>query len=184
MGFYDAVIELGRRAWRCSTGTERPEDCWLVVAKVATALTALDRPDEAADLYDEACARSTLPSVHLQAAYGRAMLYTRFYDDERLDHQRAKAHINTAIAISSLLPDGERRAFNLTFNENGLALIEMHLGDIEEALRLVTAGLERLDDELGPDQQTLHRSVLRYNRAQLLTRLGPPDGRARRVRPR
>ncbi len=80
------------------------------------------------------------------------MLYTRFYDDQRLDHQRAKAHINTAIAISSLLPAGERRAFNLTFNENGLALIEMHLGDTEEALRLVCAGLDRLDEELGPDR--------------------------------
>ena len=146
-----------------------------MVAKVATALTALDRPDEAADLYDEACAASTLPSVHLQAAYGRAMLYTRFYDAGRLDHQRAKAHINTAIAISRLMPEGERRAFNLTFNENGLALIEMHLGDVDHALELVTAGLDRLDAEIGADQQTLHRSVLRYNRAQLLTRIGPPE---------
>jgi tetratricopeptide (TPR) repeat protein len=175
MGFYETVIELGRRCLALLRWEERPEDCWLVVAKVATALTALDRPDEAALLYDEACAQSTLPSVHLQAAYGRAMLYTRFYEDARIDHQQAKAHINTAIAISSLLAAGERRAFNLTFNENGLALIEMHLGDAEEALRLVTAGLDRLDDELGPDQQTLHRSVLHYNRAQLLTRLGPPS---------
>jgi tetratricopeptide (TPR) repeat protein len=174
MGFYHAVIELGRRCLALLRWEQRPEDCWLVVAKVSTALTALDRADEAAALYDEACARSTLPSVHLQAAYGRAMLYTRFYDDQRLDHQRAKAHINTAIAISSLLPPGERRAFNLTFNENGLALIEMHLGDLEESLRLVTAGLDRLDQELGADEQTLHRSVLRYNRAQLLTRLASP----------
>ena len=175
MGFYDAVIELGRQCLQLLDWDRRPEDCWLVVAKVATALTALDRPDEAADLYDEACAASTLPSVHLQAAYGRAMLYTRFYDAGRLDHQRAKAHINTAIAISQLMPEGERRAFNLTFNENGLALIEMHLGDIHRALELVTAGLARLDDEIGADQQTLHRSVLRYNRAQLLTRIGPPE---------
>jgi tetratricopeptide (TPR) repeat protein len=174
MGFYHAVIELGQRCLALLRWEQRPEDCWLVVAKVSTALTALDRADEAADLYAEACAQSTLPSVHLQAAYGRAMLYTRFYDDERLDHQRAKAQINTAIAISSLLPERERRAFELTFNENGLALIEMHRGDIQEALRLVSAGLERLDRELAADQQTLHRSVLRYNRAQLLTRLGPP----------
>ena len=175
MGFYHAVIELGRECLQLLDWDRRPEDCWLVVAKVATALTALDRPDEAADLYDEACAATTLPSVHLQAAYGRAMLYTRFYDAERLDHQRAKAHINTAIAISQLMPEGERRAFNLTFNENGLALIEMHLGDVDHALELVTAGLARLDEEIGADQQTLHRSVLRYNRAQLLTRAGPAE---------
>jgi tetratricopeptide (TPR) repeat protein len=172
MGFYESVIELGRRCLALLDWDSRPEECWLVVAKVATALTSLERADEAADLYDEACASSTLPSVHLQAAYGRAMLFTRFYEDGRLDHQRAKAWINTAIAISLLLPAGERRAFNLTFNENGLALIEMHLGDVEEALRLVTAGLDRLDAEAGPDRQSLHRSVLRYNRAQLLHRLG------------
>jgi tetratricopeptide (TPR) repeat protein len=175
MGFYAAVIDLGRQALDLLDWDRRPEDCWLVVAKVTTALTALDRPDEAADLYDLAAASSTLPSVHLQASYGRAMLYTRFYDDARLDHRRAKAHINTAIAISAQLPDAERRSFNLTFNENGLALIEMHLGDVAEALRLVTAGLDRLDAELGPDEQGLHRSVLRYNRALLLTRIGPPE---------
>ena len=134
IGYYDHVIELGHQALDLLDWDDRPEDCWLVVAKVTTALTALDRPDEAADLLRLACASSTLPSVHLQAAYGRAMFFTRFYDDARLDHRRAKAHINTAIAISAQLPDAERRSFNLTFNENGLALVEMHLGDVAEAL--------------------------------------------------
>lgn len=175
MGFYDAVLDLGRRSFAVLDWETRPDDCWLVTAKVSTALTALDRPDEAAEVYDEACARSTLPSVHLQAAYGRAMLYTRFYDRPRRDHRRAKAWINTAIAMSSLLPDNQQRAFNLTFHENGLALIEMHLGDEAEALRLVSTGLDRLAAELGPDEQTLHRSVLRYNRAQLLARMGRRD---------
>jgi tetratricopeptide (TPR) repeat protein len=103
------------------------------------------------------------------------MLYTRFYDPDRRDHRRARAWINTAIALSSLLPEDEQRTFNLTFNENGLALIAMHLGDPEEALALVTDGLRRLDAELGPDTQTLHRSILRYNRAQLLGRLERTD---------
>ena len=174
MGFYDAVVDLGHRSFALLDWRTQPEQCWLVTAKVATALTALDRPDEAADLYDMACAASAMPSVHLQSAYGRAMLYTRFYNRERQDHLKAKSWINTAIALSAQFPDSERRAFNLTFNENGLALIEMHLGDAQEALRLVTDGLQRLDDEIGPDEQTLHRSVLRYNRAQLLARIGPP----------
>ena len=144
----------------------------MVTAKVCTALTALGRADEAAEQYELACARTTLPSVHLQAAYGRAMLYTRFYDPGRRDHHKARAAIDTAIAISSLLPEDEQRVFNLTFNENGLALIAMHLGDPEEALALITDGLRRLDAELGVGVQTLHRSVLRYNRAQLLACMG------------
>src|SRR5579859_5192957 len=103
------------------------------------------------------------------------MLFTRYYDDSRLDHQKAKAWINTAIAISSLLDDVQRRAFNVTFNENGLALIEMHLGDAGEALRLVSEGLRRMDEEVGSDHQSLHRSVLRYNRAQLLAHIKDPQ---------
>ncbi len=173
-GFYHAVVDMGRRCLTHLDWRAQPDRCWLVVAKVCTALTALGRPDDAALLYEDACAHTTLPTVHLQAAYGRAMLFTRYYDNARVDHQKAKAWINTAIAISTLLKDVERRAFNVTFNENGLALIEMHLGDATEALRLVTDGLRRLDTEIGPDRQTLHRSVLRYNRAQLLARIGDP----------
>jgi len=174
LGFYDAVVDLGRRCQALLDWRSQPDRCWTVVAKMCTALTALGRPDEAAAVYDEACAQSALPSVHFQAAYGRAMLFTRYYDDSRLDHQKVKAWINTAIAISSLLDDVQRRAFNVTFNENGLALIEMHLGDAGQALRLVSEGLRRMDEEVGPDHQSLHRSVLRYNRAQLLARIGDP----------
>lgn len=173
MGFYDAVLDLGRRCQSLLNWADAPQRCWLVTAKVCTALTAMGRAEEAAAHYDLACAATTDPSVHLQAAYGRAMLYTRFFDADKRDHALAKAWINTAISISSLLPDEERRAFNVTFNENGLALIEMHLGDLHQALDLVTAGLQRLAAEYGPTHQTLHQSVLRYNRAQLLAALGP-----------
>lgn len=174
-GFYDAVLDLGERCFAVLDWHTRPGDCWLVTAKVTTALTALDRADDAAACYDEACAASTLPSVHLQAAYGRAMLYTRFYEKNRQDHLKAKAWVNTAIAISALLPDEQRRAFNLTFNENGLALVEMHLGDLAESRRLVEAGMARLDADAGNEEHVLHRSVLQYNRAQLLAATGPVE---------
>ncbi|MFP5346251.1 MAG: hypothetical protein ACLGIA_04405, partial [Actinomycetes bacterium] len=174
-GFYDAVIELGDRCFAVLDWATRPEDCWLVTAKVTTALTALDRADEAEALYDRACAATTSPSVHLQSAYGRAMLFTRFFKADRRNHAKAKAWVNTAISISSLLPDDQRRAFNLTFNENGLALVEMHLGDLAEARRLVEAGMARLDAETNPADHTQHRAVLAYNLAQLLAVMGPPE---------
>ena len=172
MGFYHATLDLGSRCAALVGWTDDPVRRWRVTAKVCTALTALGRADEAATEYELARMGTTLPSVHIQSAYGQAMLYTRFYDPARRDHRRARAWINTAIALSSLLPEDEGRLFNLTFQENGLALIAMHLGDPEEALALITDGLRGLDAELGPDTQTLHRSVLRYNRAQLLSRLG------------
>jgi tetratricopeptide (TPR) repeat protein len=171
-GFYHAALDLGERCGVLADWKDQPERRWRVTAKVCTALTAIGRADEAAAEYELARLGTTLPNVHIQSAYGQAMLYTRFYDQDRRDHRRARAWINTAIALSSLLPEDEGRLFSLTFQENGLALIAMHLGDPEEALALVTDGLRRLDAELGPDAQTLHRSVLRFNRAQLLGRLG------------
>ncbi|MGY1638693.1 tetratricopeptide repeat protein [Geodermatophilus sp. SYSU D00742] len=171
-GFYDAVVELAPRCLAVLDWRTRPTDCWLVVAKVTTACTALGRPAEAEAWYDLACAATTDPSVHLQSAYGRAMLFTRFYTDTRRDHRRAKSWVNTAISMSALLPDEQRRTFNLTFNENGLALVEMHLGDLDEALRLVEAGLARLDAAGEDERHTQHRSVLAYNRAQLLAATG------------
>lgn len=174
-GFYDAVVELAPRCLSVLDWETRVEDCWLVTAKATTALTALDRPEEAEAWYDAACAATTDPSVHLQSAYGRAMLYTRFFRGSRRNHHKAKAWVNTAIAVSSLLPDEQRRAFNLTFNENGLALVEMHLGDLGEALRLVETGIARLHEQVDPSEHTQHRSVLAYNRAQLLVALGRLD---------
>jgi tetratricopeptide (TPR) repeat protein len=175
LGFYEAVIDLATRAATLLDWEIQPEDCWLVTAKATTALTALGRAAEAEALYDEACAACALPAVHLQAAYGRAMLYTRFFEAARLDHMKAKGHINTAIALSQTVDDAHERAFNLTVNENGLALIEMHLGDGDKALDLVTAGLDRLDAELDPGEHALQRSILRYNRAQLLAGYGRPE---------
>jgi tetratricopeptide (TPR) repeat protein len=171
-GFYHAVVDLTPRCFSVLDWRTRATDCWLVTAKVTTALAALGRPEEAEAYYDEACAATANPSVHLQSAYGRAMLYTRFYTGSRRNHPKAKSWVNTAISISSLLPDEQRRAFNLTFNENGLALVEMHLGDLAEARRLVEAGMRRLDAEVDPSRHTQHRAVLAYNRAQLLAATG------------
>jgi tetratricopeptide (TPR) repeat protein len=172
MGFYDAVRDLGNRCLALLDWSTQVERCWIVTMKISLAHTMTDQPELAAQAYESACAASADPSVHLQAAYGRAMLYTRFYEQGQRDHQQAKAHINTAIAIASLSPGKARRAYNVTFQENGLALIEMHLGDLDESLRLVTAGLERMNTELEPGTEMLHRSVLMSNRAQLLTRMG------------
>lgn len=173
-GYYDATIRFGQRVLELLDWDLHPQRCWLATVKMCTALAALNRPAEAEQLYDEACRRSTLPSVHLHAAYGRAMLYTRFYAGSR-DHDRAKAWINTAIAIASLGSEKQRRAYNLTFQENGRALIEMHQGNLEESLRLVEGGLARLSAEVDPGRFDPHRSVLSYNRAQLLSRIGSPQ---------
>ncbi len=173
-GFYDAVVELGNRLLPALPAVAT-EERWLVTAKLTLALSALGRVDDAEAAYDQACASTTQPSTHLQSYYGRAMLMTRFAEPNLRDHRRAKALVNTAITIASLLPKHSRRAFNTTFSENGLALVEMHLGNLAESLRLVETGIERLNNADDHDRDTQHRWVLEHNRAQLLAAMGRPE---------
>ncbi len=175
MGFYEATVDFGRRGRAAIDWQRQRELWWVFTTKMTTSLAALGRPAEAEELYDEARAIDTSALVHMQAAYATAMLYTRHHDEERRDHRRALGWINEAIAIAALLPGVRERAFNTVFNQNGLALIKNHLGEPEEALRLVNEGLERLDRELDPDEHRLHRSVLRYNRAQVYAGMGRLD---------
>ncbi|MFC4149602.1 tetratricopeptide repeat protein [Micromonospora mangrovi] len=175
MGFYHATLDLGRRGRAVVDRAAREGAWWAFTTKMTTSLSALGRPEEAEELYDEARSLSVNPIIHRQAAYATAMIYTRHRDPDHRDHVRARAWINQAIAISSLQPEGADRSFSTVFQQNGLALIEMHLGNLPGALELVATGLARLDEELGADEHRLHRSVLLHNRAQVLAALGRLD---------
>jgi tetratricopeptide (TPR) repeat protein len=172
MGFYHATVDFGARGRAVIDWETQVEHWWAFTTKMTTSLAALSRAAEAEVLYDEARAFSTSPNVHMQSAYATAMLYTRHHEPEVRDDRKAKAWINEAIAIASTVPDAKRRAFQTVFNRNGLALIEVHLGNLPEALRLVNEGLDHLDKELGATEHRLHRSVLRYNRGQVYAGLG------------
>jgi len=172
-GFYPAVVDLGHRLRALVSWQADEQACWLATVKMTIAHQAMAEPDPAMELFDDACAGSALPSVHMQSAYGRAMVYTRYYEPERRDLRKAKGLINTAIALAQLAGDTQRRAYNRTFNENGLALVEMHVGDLDAAAALVREGIARLDREVTSGRFLLHRSVLRYNLAQLLVRTAP-----------
>ncbi|WP_063710770.1 tetratricopeptide repeat protein [Actinokineospora enzanensis] len=172
LGFYDATVEWSQRGRAMVTATEHHDLWWIFTTKLPTSLSALGRAPEAEEICDEARANSVRTGIHLQCAYATAMLYTRHHDPDHRDHERALGWINQAIVISALLDDRQLRAFNTVFHNNGLALIEAHRGRPLVALDLVTAGITELDRELGADQHQLHRSVLRYNRAQVLTGLG------------
>jgi len=178
-GFYDATIELAQRGIDLldEPGEDGEDDdtiatWWHLTTKVTMSLSALDRAVEAKDRYDIARARTTLPRVHMHAAYATAMLYTRHLPEEQRDHRIALGWTNIAIAIASQLPVEEDQAFFTVFQQNGRALVEGHLGNPEQALALVSGGLARLEQDLGDDEQKLHRSVLRHNRAQVLKGLG------------
>ncbi|MFD0637890.1 tetratricopeptide repeat protein [Catenulispora yoronensis] len=131
-------------------------------------LALLDRQEEAMASYISGLADTRVPREAMALHYYLGMLYTRFQRPEHKDHTVAKAHLNTSVALASQIPEPDDRAFFTVFMGNGLALAEVHLGRLQQALELVDAGLARLDRELGDARHRLHRSVLRANRAQVL----------------
>ncbi|NLU81130.1 tetratricopeptide repeat protein [Micromonospora sp. HNM0581] len=171
-GLYHAAVEFGERARTSIDRATDPDLWWEITGDVTTSLSAAGRAEEAEQWYDEARAISIDPAVHMHAAYGTAMLFARHYGDGQRDSVRARRWLNQAVAIASLLPDPKERAFQSVFQRNGIALVETREGRPEEALRLLNEGMAWLDRELAPDEQMLHRTGLRYNRAQVYGMMG------------
>jgi tetratricopeptide (TPR) repeat protein len=175
MAFYDAALELAGRLASLTDFDEEPNKYYAVQTAKAQCLAPLERPMETEPIYYDLLSRSASPRWHMNVSYALSMLYTRGFDEGRKDHLRARAHVNTAIAIASQFEDADDRAFHTVFMENGKALVEMHLGNLPTSLTLVTDGIERLGRELPPGKHQLHRSVLHHNRAQVLAALGRPE---------
>lgn len=172
LGFYHAVLDYCARGLTLVDHESHPEHWWIYITKMTNSYAALGLPELAMPLYDTIRAVSMSAPEHMQAAYGTAMLYTRHLEPDQRDHQLARGWINQAIAISGLFPNVKQRAMQTAFNRNGLALIEVHQGRPEQALRLLDAAMAYLDETLDPTEHALHRSVLRYNRAQVHASLG------------
>lgn len=175
LGFYDAVVELGRQFDDLLDRYPKELAALHYPALMRLAPAVTDRAEEYEEIHRRVMASTTDAQPLATAHYALAMLHTRLLAENQRDHITAKGMINTAIALASAHPDPQYRAFHTVFMQNGLALIEMHRGDLPAALDLVTNGLARLDRELPADRHRLHRSVLRYNRAQLLAALGRLD---------
>lgn len=167
MGFYEEAIALAQRGRSSIDWEKQGAYYWAFTSKCATSLAALERAEEARALYNEARSLFSNPSLHMQAAYATAMLDTRPQSTERRNFTLARGWINEAIAIAQLLKDPKESVFSTVFHQNGLALIETCMGRPQEALRLITEGLARLERELDAHEHQLHRSALLYNRAQV-----------------
>ncbi|MGW7483020.1 tetratricopeptide repeat protein [Nonomuraea muscovyensis] len=170
-GFHHAMAEAGLEALRGTSYASAPERRRLLVQRVAAALEAVEREDEARALYDRARRDSTDPRHRATLAYGTAMILVRHHDHARRDPEEALAWINEAVTITALLPDRRERAFHLGFDLNGKALVEVRRGRMAAALALVEEAVELAERDL-PGEHPIHRLVLYANRAQLLARAG------------
>jgi tetratricopeptide (TPR) repeat protein len=175
MGFYAALYDFGKRGIAVASPDSQQQEYCQFTAKMASAAIALGRPEEAERMFLGLRERYALPKVHMSTSYNLAMLYTRWYPAEGKDHDLAKGFCNNAIALATGEPDPRERAFYTVFQRNGLALVEMHRGHLDEALRLVSEGMQRLDRELPAGKYVVHRWQLMHNRARVLVALGRLD---------
>ncbi|MDH6108366.1 tetratricopeptide (TPR) repeat protein [Kitasatospora sp. MAP12-15] len=174
-GFYEAALEISLRG-RLLFGAERPRHYWNLTAKVGACLSYLRRGEKGFDYFAELRAGTIDPEIHMSSCYMMAMLYTRHLPKGMHDENRALEWVNTAIALADRHPEPHRRVFVGAFMRNAKALVELHRGDLEGALALVNEAIAMTDADLGPGEQLLHRSVLVYNRAQILAARGEHDG--------
>ncbi|MFJ5272468.1 tetratricopeptide repeat protein [Streptomyces sp. NPDC088358] len=172
-GFSAAVVDLGLRGRGLTDPRSHEHDYWEFTREAAAACIPVGRLEQSMELYQSLLRRFTDPKIHMMTSYAIAMLHTRFLKPR--DHELAVQWQHNAVALAGILPDPAERLTYSVFHDNGLALVEMHRGNLHRALALVESCITRLDERLDDDQWALHRSQLLYNRARLLVALGRPD---------
>ncbi|MGW8327905.1 tetratricopeptide repeat protein [Streptomyces sp. NPDC055897] len=173
IGYSEATVDLGTRGRALCDPDADAEDYCHFTAKAASALVPLGRYEECVSLYRELRRRYPTPRVQMSTSYALAVLHTRFLEPR--DHDLALEHMNNARALAALEPDPVLGAYYQVFQDNGLALVAMHRGDLELSHDLTTRGIERLERELPPDRYVVHRSQLLHNRARVRFALGRLD---------
>jgi hypothetical protein len=125
LGFFEAAVDMGNRGRTLASWQAEPGARYWFTTKLATALIALARPDEAEPLYEEVRQNSTDPKMHMSTAYATAILLTRHYSEThpRHDHHRARGWLNEAAALAALLPESPRLARQRVFNKVGMAVL-------------------------------------------------------------
>ena len=179
LGCYDAALELAIRGRELVAGAEDQHPYWNFTHKAGACLSYLKRGTRGFDYFDELRRITANPDVHMNTCYMMAMLYTRHLPPGDHDEYRALEWVNTSIALADRHPDPHRRVFVGAFMRNARALVELHRADPHTALALVNEAIAMTDADLGPDEQLLHRSVLIYNRAQILNALADYEGALR-----
>ncbi|SDJ63602.1 Tetratricopeptide repeat-containing protein [Nonomuraea maritima] len=170
-GFHHAMAEAGLEALRGRAYEDDPEAWERLLLRVAASLEAIEREEEARELYDRVRRRSTHPRYRATAAYATAMILVRHHDHAKRDPEEALAWVNEAITITSLMPDRRERAFHLGFDLNGKALVEVRRGRYAAAMELVERAIELAETDLA-GEHPIHRLVLYANRGQLLAMAG------------
>jgi len=150
---------------------------WNCVGNMFQALAMTERRHDAKTLIEHfAAPHLTEPALRAKMHYVLAMIHLRYSDHP--DLALAEHHLEQALAdIERAAPSLklEDFCFFRVFIGNGIAFLRVRQGRADDALQLCHDGHAELMATLGEDRHRLHRSVLRYNAAQVLTMVGATD---------
>jgi len=150
---------------------------WDYIGNIFQALVTTGQEQRALDIVEQyALPYLTHNVLKAKLHYLLAMVHLRHLKEQDV----ALSHHHIEQALHSLqLAEGdiahEQFAFLHVFLNNGLAFVRVRQGRPEDALVLCQQGYLYLTDMLGDDVHRLHRSVLLYNAAQVLSALGRQD---------
>ncbi|HEY5845440.1 MAG TPA: tetratricopeptide repeat protein [Microlunatus sp.] len=178
-GFYHACVDLAERGRTLTSSQCRPHDYVHFTQKLIAALSYLDRGEEALPVVRELRGLGADPTDQMRCQYLLAMLYTRHLPPAQRDQAEALACANTAIALADGHADPKRRGFFGAFMRNAAALVDLHRGDLPEALSKVNAAIALTDSALDSEEHRLHRTVLVHNRGRVLLALNDDQGALR-----
>lgn len=143
---------------------------WRVYSYSAFCLLAQNKIDEGFEIFSRLYDEFKQPMILVDICYQLAMFHTRYFQER--DNEKAYDYIMEAkhyLAQTQKPP--KEKIFHGVFLDNGLALIKIRMGKIEEAIELCQGGFKKLKESLGEKEHLLHRSVLNYNTAQIFSRL-------------
>ncbi|HEV7808672.1 MAG TPA: tetratricopeptide repeat protein [Solirubrobacteraceae bacterium] len=130
------------------------------------------RADAILPILEQALPRIDNPGEVASCCYLLAMLHARFLTSTNQTLAEEYLQRGLGVLAQADLPE-DKLQFLTVFTWNGLALVRLRQGRLQEALELCRAGIARLNEHLPPERHRLHRSVLLFNIAQVHAQIGP-----------
>ncbi len=164
--YYEAALDWSIRGQRMLAATLSSSVHAELTRNMLFALLLLGRHREVETLCTEVIAANDDPALAAHATYAMAILNARLYERSRQDYDAARTWIEKSRHFTRKLPPTPRRAVNLAFLTNTLALVELRVGKLELAKKRLRTAI-RIVRRDAPELYRLESLILWHNMARL-----------------